>query len=125
QFGPFGKAHVDDFDTVATVGGVTNGRADQRQDLGDLVGGAGRVGHVAAAVIGIGAIDRHRHRQALELAGFDHIGLDGLGNLVIDDFFARDALFAGTTGTIVLAGAGQFVGNRHLAIGAVGEILVL
>ena len=90
----FGEAQIDDLDLVAALLVEADRRAHQRRDLIDLFLAARLVGDVALVVLAVGAVDQDGDRDAVDAAAFDHFGLGGLGDLVVDDFLGFPALVA-------------------------------
>src|SRR6185437_14541866 len=73
------------------------------------------VDHVAFFALGVDAVDQHRDRDAVDLPGFGHFGLGGVGNLVIVGFLGLLALVLGGRAALLLV-ARQFVVDGDLPV---------
>ena len=91
----FGEAQVDDLDLVAALLVEADRRAHQRRDAVELLLAAVLIDHLAFFVLGVGAVDQHGDRDAVDAAALGHLGLGGAGNLVVVGLFGLLALVAG------------------------------
>src|SRR5580704_3732548 len=94
-----GEAQIDDLDLVAALLAEADCRAHQGGDLVELFLAARLIGAFALVVLAIGAVNQDRDRDAIEPAAFEHLGLGGLGNLVVTissdlRLSSRDAAFS-------------------------------
>jgi hypothetical protein len=117
--GTIGKAQVNDFDLVAAIAIEADGRAHERRDPVEFFLRARLIGHLAARIADIDAVDEHGDGHALDAPALLHLGARGAGNLVIDDFLVLVALVAGRA-TLSAIGAGQFIADAHPAFGIRG-----
>src|SRR5262249_7624754 len=100
---------------VAALLVETDRRAHQGGDAVELLLGTVLVDHLALFVLGVAAVDEDGDRDAVDAAGFGHLGLGGAGDLVIVGLLALLALVAGARGIVLVLVARQLVVDRDLA----------